>query len=82
MKPIEFEEANTVFAEDQAEYMSLVAFISPDDSYGRVFSCWKGTWKERVHFLLTGKMWLTLVTFKKLLQPSLLQVNSPFEEEK
>lgn len=68
MEPIKFKGVNSTFAENQEEYKPLPAHYS-HDAEGNVTTCWKGTFKERLRFLLTGKMWLNSMTFNKPLQP-------------
>ena len=85
MKPIEFEEQNAVLAEEQDEYLSLPVHVCENDMQGRVISCWKLSWKERVKLLFTGKIWWMQLTFNTPLQPQLPMVDYPFvekEEEK
>ena len=67
MKAIKFKEQNCVFAEDQDEYHSLPALKSDD---GEVVFCMGMTFKERLRVLFTGKIWVSLQTFRKPLTPS------------
>ena len=71
MKPIEFEEQNTVFGEGQKEYLPLPAFLD-DSPYGYVVSCWKLSIKERIQVLIYGRVWLSQMCFHKPLQPQLV----------
>ena len=66
MKPTKFPEQNTVFAENQPEYLPLPVFR---DKEGQVVSCWKLSLKERLRVLFTGHIWLCTLTFNKPLQP-------------
>ncbi len=75
MKPIEFEESNTVFAAYQPQYLPLPAFKSDD---GKVISCWKASFRERLIFLFTGKLWLYMLTFNKPLQPQRPLIDNPW----
>ncbi len=68
MKPIEFKEQNVVFAKDQPEYQPLPAFKN-ESTQGEVISCWNLTLTERLRLLLTGKLWVSLMTFNKPLTP-------------
>lgn len=70
MNPIEFAEQNVVFAKDQPEYMPLPARRSADGS--EVTSCWGMSWRERLRVLLTGRVYLTLLTFGAPLQPQIV----------
>lgn len=74
MKPIDFPQSNRVFAKNQQEYKELPAFYEK----GIVTSCWQLSWKERFKLLLTGKLWLSIMTFGKPLQPQRPSVHSPF----
>jgi len=76
MKPIEFPEQNTIYAEDQKEYLPLPAYR---DRYGCVTSKWKLSWRERFTALFRGSVWVHVHTFNKPLVPVSLTVNSPFE---
>lgn len=74
MKPVNFKGQNVVFAKDQPEYQPLPA-LKLDTPEGEVISCWKLSFKERVKILFTGRIWLSLMSFNKLLTPSYLSVN-------
>jgi len=74
MKAIEFKEQNTIFAKDQPEYLPLPAFRN-DSPQGEVVFCMGLSFKERLKLLLTGKIWVSLLTFNKPLTPSFLTVN-------
>jgi hypothetical protein len=78
MKPIDFPEANALFAKNQPPYLPLPGYSDPKDRTGLVITCWRGSWRERWLFLLTGRLYLRVLTFKQLLQPQRPQVNSPF----
>jgi len=75
MEPIKFKEQTLTYAENQPEYNPLPAH---KDMFGRVTSCWKLTFRERIKILFTGKIWLILLSFNKPLTPSLLKVDYPF----
>ena len=79
MKPIDFKGRNRVFAKDQPEYGQLPAHKTHG---GLVTSCWKMSFKERLKVLMTGEVWLQLLTFNQPLQPQLLSVDSPVDEGK
>lgn len=57
---------NAVLAEDQPEYLPLPVCLEPD---GCVTSCWSLTWRERWKLLLTGRLWISSLTFHLPLQP-------------
>ena len=71
MKPIPFKEANVKMAEHQPEYITLPAFKSTE---GIIITCWRLSFKERIKLLLTGKLWLSNMTFNQPLQPIFLTV--------
>jgi len=77
MKPIPFEEQNSVYAEDQPEYLPLPVHKTED---GRVISCWGLSFWERIKVLFRGKVWLHVSTFNSPLQPLYTSTDSPFEE--
>lgn len=58
MKPATFKESNRELAKPSdmtdAECSSLPVYTD-----GKIcISLWKATWKERIRFLLTGKVWI------------------------
>lgn len=73
MEPIHFKEANTIIAEDQPEYIPLPAH-QMKDTRGQVITCLKATWEERLQFLLTGKLWVSQLTFGDPYSPLFLSV--------
>lgn len=75
MEPIKFKGSNVTFAKNQPEYLSLLTHKTDD---GRVTSCWGLSFFERLKVLLTGKIWLSVLTFNKPLQPQRLSVKCPF----
>ena len=68
MKPMHFEGENTVYAENQDPYLPLPAFYD-EGANGRVVTCWSLSFWERLHLLLTGRVWLAMLTFGHPLQP-------------
>ena len=74
MRPIEFSEQNMVFAKDQPEYLPLPAFKN-DSPQGEVISCWHLSYRERIKLLITGKLWVSLLSFNKPLTPSFFTVD-------
>lgn len=74
MKPTKFKHSNVEFAKGQDEYQTLPA-LKIDSPEGHVISCWKMSIKERLKILITGKMWMSLMSFNKPLTPSYLSVN-------
>ena len=76
MKPVDFPEQNAVLAKDQPEYLPLPVHRVAEPE-GRVISCWQLTFRERLAVLITGRVWLTQMTFNEPLQPQLPSVESP-----
>lgn len=72
MEPIEFEGSNVIIDKDQPQYLPLPAKVSED---GMVTSCWKLSMPERLALLLTGKLYLHVLTFNRPLQPMLPTVS-------
>jgi hypothetical protein len=70
MKPITFEGSNTICGADQPEYLPLPCKRVENG----LQSCWQLSFKERVKILFTGRIFLTLLTFGKAIQPSKLEV--------
>jgi len=81
MELIEFPEQTIIVAKDQPEYNPMPAFIQ-DDDVGTLVCCWHLTLKERIKLLWTGKLWHTILTFKRSVQPQRLEVNYPFIKTK
>lgn len=76
---IEFPEQNVVYAKDQPEYNPLPAHKTYN-AQGEIICCWQLTWRERLHLLLTGRIWHHILTFNQALQPQRLQVEKPAME--
>ena len=74
MEAIEFDECNVVFAKDQPEYQPLHSHKTDD---GLITSCWKLSFIERVKILLSGCLYLQVLTFNKPLQPLKMSVDKP-----
>lgn len=78
MEPIEFKQQNVIFAKNQPEYIPLPAYR--DNKYGgRIFHCWKLSFKERFKILFTGKLWINVLNFKQAPQPIKPMVENPFK---
>ena len=74
MEPIKFSQCNAIFAKNQPEYKPLCCFLADD---GTLVSCWKLTFFERIKILLTGKFYLTILTFNQPLQPLKPTIDNP-----
>ena len=74
MKPIQFPESNCTYAKDQKEYLPLPAHKT---ECGIVTSCWKLSILERLKVALRGKIWWSVFTFNRPLQPQLPLSDKP-----
>ncbi|MFW5757811.1 MAG: hypothetical protein ACOCYO_03935 [Bacteroidota bacterium] len=72
MKPTKFKQQNITYAKDQPEYQPLPALKIPNDPQGEVISCWKMSIRERLRVLITGRIWVSLLSFNQPLTPSYL----------
>jgi hypothetical protein len=74
MKPIKFKQQNCVYAQNQQEYLPLPAH---KDKSNIITSCWKASFVERIIFLITGKVWVQIMSFDKPLQPQKISIKKP-----
>ena len=79
MKPINFKEANVLYAKNQDGYKPLHAFESKSNI---VTSLWHLSLLERLKLLFIGKIWISQMTFGKPLQPIKpeIQIKAPIEK--
>lgn len=75
MKPVQFKEANSVFAENQDEYLDLPAYHDETE----VISCWTFSFWERIKILLGYPLWVRVLNHGEPLQPILPGLERPFE---
>ena len=78
MDIVKFKECNVTFAEGQPEYLSLPAYRSAN---GLVTTLWKLSLWERIKVVVTGEMFLQVVSFNKPLLPLKMSVDKPLLEE-
>jgi hypothetical protein len=78
MKPIEFKQQNVTYTDRQKIYLPLPAHETKD---GIVISCWYMSFFERVKILFTGRLYVSIITFNKQIQPIRLQVSSMFQKK-
>ena len=74
MKPIEFREQNKVLSKPSNmtdEECSPLPIFSDGKN---CISCWRGSWKERLKFLLYGKVWIYVMS-GKIQPPIAIDVN-------
>lgn len=76
MEPIKFDGANVVYGANQPEYKPLPAERRPGHS-GEIVTCWELSPDELKQIQETGKIWVSLLTFGKPLQPVLVSVYKP-----
>ena len=74
MYVIKFKECNVTFAEGQPEYLPLPAYRSAD---GIVTSCWKLSFWERIKVVVTGRMYLQILSFNRPLLPLKMSTSKP-----
>ncbi len=74
MNVVAFKECNTIYAENQPEYLPLHCHRSED---GKVTSCWKLSVIERLKVVFFGKLYLQILTFNKPLQPLKMMGSKP-----
>lgn len=77
MKPMEFPEQTEVIAKNQPQYRPLPAYRFKEENGGEIVCCWKLTWRERVTIMVSGKLWHSILTFNRPLQPQWLSVKKP-----
>lgn len=63
------------FAKDQPQYSPLPA-RAVGDSQRTIITSWKLSWKEKLQLLWTGRVYLTILTFGKPLQPVRMDVTA------
>jgi hypothetical protein len=73
MKPINFKQANTVYAVNQPPYLPMPA---ERDCGGIVTSCWRLGFIERLTLLVRGRIYVQLATSDGRPQPQRLSVGS------
>lgn len=76
MKPVPFTGCNIVFGEGQKEYAPLPARWEPS---GLVTACWKLSLWDRLRLLITGRLWVTTLTFLNPMQPQSFSTRKPEE---
>lgn len=75
MKPKEFPQMTVKIAEEQEEYQTLPAYISPD---GVVIACFELSEKEREQVSNNGEIYLSIHTSGQHLQPIGMSVLNPW----
>jgi hypothetical protein len=68
MKPVPFDQATAVLAEDQDVYRQLPIEWVPEHE-GQMISCWELSEDELEEVLRQRKIWLSVSTFGEPMQP-------------
>jgi hypothetical protein len=63
-----------LIGEGQAQYVVLPVYRAID---GSALSRWRLTWRERLQLLLTGNLYVSVLTFGKPFQPILIETTPP-----
>ena len=71
MKIIDFPGSNAIYAKNQPEYLPLPSHRTAD---GFVTSCWEPTIWECIKMICGAKIWVTIMTCNKPLQPQRLEI--------
>lgn len=72
--PNKYKDLEVVYAKNQPEYIPLPSIKTVE---GQVITRWRFSLKERIKLLLTGNLYLSLLTFNQPLQPIQLSVDAP-----
>ncbi len=76
MIPTKFQESNSVLTGGgDPNILDLHTYKDGE----HIISCWTGTWRERLRFLVTGKMWVWIFA-PKTQPPILLDTVHPFKK--
>lgn len=76
IKPIKTSDTNVTFAENQKEYEPLPAHRISNDVFGRLVITFGLTWYQRILLLITGKIFFSIQTFNKPVQPVSMSVKN------
>jgi hypothetical protein len=77
MKAIEFPEVNVCIAENQPEYETLPVYIDLEDPTTPVTMCCELDEEERKQVAETGKVWITVLTFRQNFHPIMMSFLKP-----
>ena len=56
------------YAKGQPQYLKLPALPSPSEN-GRILTRWRLDWRDKLRMVLTGDLYIEVLTFGKPLQP-------------
>ena len=71
MNPIKFAGCDAIYSKNHPQYLPLPCVKSED---GMILTMWGGSIRERIKFLVTGKIRLYVMTFNQPLQPLKIEV--------
>lgn len=74
MRAIDFEGSTHIHGNNQPQYLPLPTHVKD----GIVTSCYELTFKEKLRILFGDKIWVSLKTCGKPLQPQRLTLDKPF----
>ena len=77
MKPIQFPEANTQLIPPDGVSADQCGNLPVHRTGEFVISCWRGTFRERLQFLFTGRLWLWVMS-KTTQPPVAMTLEHPF----
>lgn len=77
MKPIIFDGVNAVYGKDQPEYQPLPAQRRGNPHTGEILTCWELSEEEKKRVAETGRVYLSMLTFGRPLQPVLISAEVP-----
>lgn len=79
MKSIEFPQSNVKIGEGQPQYQTLHAHVDPNDPAQTMTMCFELSKEEIAQIVLTGKIWMSQLTFGMPFQPIRMSVDNPFQ---
>lgn len=77
MEAIEFAESNLTLTKPEGMSDEECKQLSVHNDGRESISCWKGTWRDRLRFLVHGKMWL-IVLSGRTQPPVAMRTDCPF----
>ncbi len=81
MNPIEFAEQTRVLKKPDSMTDDECRPMAVWTDGRQCISCWTGSWKERLKFLFSGRIWLCVITNSGTQPPVWVNPFSPFRKE-
>lgn len=78
MKPVKFRGMVPQRRAAISEYPILAAGFGRDERRGEIVNCWRMNFLERLYVLLTGRVWVRVMTFRREIHPYALTVIKPY----